>query len=65
MPELWVEDVLMSCPMSCHPSDEEENTDINLLLHQTVRKGDLITIRKSGAVLLNGREQPDATMELM
>lgn len=55
----------MSCPMSGFPSDEEENTDINLLLHQTVRKGDLITIRKSGAVLLNGREQPDATMELM
>jgi hypothetical protein len=43
----------------------EENDEINLLLHQTVRKGDLITIRKDGAVLLNGREQPDATMELM
>jgi len=48
-----------------HLENEEENSDINLLLHQTVRKGDLITIRKDGAVLLNGREQPDATMELM
>ena len=43
----------------------EENTDINLLLHQTVKKGDMITIRRDGTVLLNGREQPDATMELM
>jgi hypothetical protein len=48
-----------------HLENEEENSDINLLLHQTVRKGDLITIRKDGSVLLNGREQPDATMELM
>jgi hypothetical protein len=48
-----------------HLENEEENSDINLLLHQTVRKGDLITIRKDGSVLLNGREQPDATMELI
>jgi len=41
-----------------------ENTDINLLLRQTVKKGDVITIR-DGAVLLNGREQPDAIMELI
>ena len=48
-----------------HLENEEENTDINLLVHQTIRKGDMITIRKNGSVLLNGREQPNATMELM
>jgi len=42
-----------------------DNTDINLLLHQLVGEGDVLTIRKDGTVLHNGVAQPEAAMELM
>ena len=44
---------------------EERNTDIHILLHRTVKAGDLITITMDGALLLNDQVQNESQMELM
>ena len=44
---------------------EEKNTDIHILLHRTVRSGDLITILMDGRLLLNDVVQLEKQMELM
>jgi hypothetical protein len=44
---------------------QEENTDINILLHRPVGIGDVITVQKDGVLLLNGKVQESTRMELM
>jgi len=45
---------------------DAENADVlNLRLLRTVKPNDVITIRKDGTVLLNGKVQGDSQMELM
>jgi len=44
---------------------EEKNTDIHILLHRTVKAGDLITITMDGVLLLDDQVQNESQMELM